>query len=149
MLIGAVIALGGATTIAGVLLPLATLPTGEIVDFWGFNQGFALLLIALSLITTGLGFTKLARFSFVPALLVGGIAGYGVNSAFSRIETARAEIQALIEGGPFGALAGNLLDQFQINDNWMLIFVGAGISTLGSLLAFSKGSSKQQDSRED
>jgi MFS family permease len=144
ILLGVVITLGAAISIAGVLLPFATLPTGETVGFWTLNQGFTLLLISLALLAAGLGFTRIARFAFVPAVLAGAAAGYGVSTAFNRIETAREEIQNLIEGSPFGALASNLLGDFVIHENWMLIFVGAGVSIIGSLLAFLKDNRKQK-----
>lgn len=144
ILFGVVIALGAATSIAGVLLPFATLPNGETVGLWTLNQGFALLLTSLALLSVGLGFTRFARFAFAPAGMAGALAGYGVSAAFTRIETARTEIQNLIEGSPFGALASNLLDEFVIHDNWMMIFVGAAVSILGSLIAFSKDKPNQK-----
>lgn len=136
--LSALIALGSLTSILGLLFPLATLPTGETVSFLSLNQGFALAVIALALIAAGLGFSRHAKFALVPALLVAGLASFGVSAALTRIDAAKFEIQNLIESSPFGALAGNLLSEFQVHGYWLLIFIGVAVSTLGSLLAFSK-----------
>jgi hypothetical protein len=125
---------GSGISIAGVLLPFATLPTGEPVHFLELNQTFALALILLALVAAGLGFTKWAKFALVPASIAAGLAGYGVNVAFARIEAAIAQIEALIQGSPFGELAQGLLGEFVIHDTWTLMFIGTVVSFLGSLL---------------
>jgi hypothetical protein len=143
ILVGVLNLIGAAIAIAGVLLPFATLPTGRSVTLVEQNGGFAASLVGVLLIAAILGLTKFARFAWVPSLVAGGVAGYGVSIAFARIEAAKLEIQNLIESSPFGALAENLLGEFEIHGSWTLLFVGAGVSTLGSLLAFSKSASTE------
>jgi len=125
---------GAGLLVLGVFMPIISLPVVGSVTYFNNGQGDGVFVLVAAALVVILSSTKKYKWLLLPGLGTALLMMVALVRAITLINDAKAQLQEKLAGNPFAGLAEGLMNSVQLQWGWAVLFIGAGLVTVGAVL---------------
>src|SRR5688572_3382066 len=125
---------GALILLVGVFLPIASLPFFGAITYIRNGRADGVIVLVLALISIGLVLTRKYRETYLTASTALGVIAFTLTALLSMTSKMQEDIARSLKGNIFAGIGEALSQAIQIQWGWAILFVGAGLLIVASLM---------------
>lgn len=118
----------------GVFTPIVSVPIVGSLNYFNNGRGDGAILLVLAVVSLALTFREEYKWLWVTGLSSVGLISVGFLGLLIQISEVKASMDRELEGNPFRGLADAVIQSFQIQWGWGILFIGAGLIIAAAVL---------------